>query len=349
MAIWDSINHHLICADLYDRLRKQVPVVTVDHNDVIVNELQLQIEIDKLKTEFAETKDIYREVCVLLFFRYGITPTANKLYQYVRRGSMSAPAEALNKFWLELREKSRVRIERPDIPENIAAAAGDLIATLWNEAQKAAQAGFSELIDNATAEILHFKLLSEMAEQNKVKTEHLLIDLQAKLESALKQLSETENLRMADMLALANKENAFKALETDRDNLNNIVNDLKASFSRDLSVINLTLNKAEERYRELEKKSLIEIDQSRLQIRKLEKEISDLRVKSKTDQTLFLRDYMKLQKSIAELNQQIGSSSGIISELKKQLRLHEKKLAATEKKHQLYKSKYQIITRKSVE
>lgn len=72
-------------------------------NSVIVNEQQLQIEVDKIKTEFAKTKDIYREVCVLLFFRYGITPTASKLYQYVRRGSMSAPAEALNKFWLELR------------------------------------------------------------------------------------------------------------------------------------------------------------------------------------------------------------------------------------------------------
>ena len=32
-------------------------------NGVIVNEQQLQIEVDKLKTEFAETKEIYREVC----------------------------------------------------------------------------------------------------------------------------------------------------------------------------------------------------------------------------------------------------------------------------------------------
>lgn len=35
----------------------------------------------------------------MLFFRYGITPTANKLYQLVRKGSMSAPSEALTRFW----------------------------------------------------------------------------------------------------------------------------------------------------------------------------------------------------------------------------------------------------------
>ncbi|GAB3552032.1 hypothetical protein GCM10027343_37040 [Noviherbaspirillum agri] len=53
---------------------------------------------------------------MLLFFRYGITPTTNKLYQLVRKGSMSAPAEALNKFWEDLRDKSRVRIEHRDLP-----------------------------------------------------------------------------------------------------------------------------------------------------------------------------------------------------------------------------------------
>lgn len=47
-------------------------------NAIIVNEQQLQIEIEKLRSEFTETQDLYREVCVLLFFRYGITPTANK-------------------------------------------------------------------------------------------------------------------------------------------------------------------------------------------------------------------------------------------------------------------------------
>jgi GH24 family phage-related lysozyme (muramidase) len=73
-------------------------------------EARLQAEIEALRARYADTQDLYREVCVVLFFRHGITPTANKLYQLVRKGSMSAPAEALNRFWETLREKSRIRI-----------------------------------------------------------------------------------------------------------------------------------------------------------------------------------------------------------------------------------------------
>src|SRR3546814_7406424 len=75
---------------------------------------ELAHDVDALRERFTQTQELYREVCALLFFRYGITPTANKLYQLVRKGSMSAPAEALSKFWEDLREKSRARIERSE-------------------------------------------------------------------------------------------------------------------------------------------------------------------------------------------------------------------------------------------
>jgi len=35
-------------------------------------------EINQLRAQFPRTQDLYREVCVLLFFRHGITPTANR-------------------------------------------------------------------------------------------------------------------------------------------------------------------------------------------------------------------------------------------------------------------------------
>ena len=301
-------------------------------NTVFTNEQQLQTEIDILKAEFTDTKDIYREACVLLFFRYGITPTANKLYQYVRRGSMSAPAEALNKFWLELREKSRVRIERPDIPENIAAIAGDLIANLWNEAQKAAQAGFSNLVDNATSEILLFKLQAEKANENTEKVKALLDQTQTELKSTQNRLSETDYLLSANTNALAKQENAFNALKIERDNLSATIIDLKASFSTDLANIGLALNKAEQQYRGLEEKSLLELDRSRQQIKKLEKEINNLRLKSANEQSQYTKDFAKLQTVIAGLNHKTGNLSGILSELKNQLKI-ERRSAISKKKH----------------
>jgi hypothetical protein len=128
------------------------------------NEKQLLADIDRLREEFTQTQDLYREVCILLFFRYGMTPTANKLYQLVRKGSMTAPAEALNKFWGDLREKSRVRIEHPDLPEALKTAAGDLTATLWSAAQAQAHETLASLRGEAQVIILEAKAALTAAE-----------------------------------------------------------------------------------------------------------------------------------------------------------------------------------------
>lgn len=111
-----------------------------------------------------ETQDLYREVCTILFFRYGITPTANKLYQYVRKGSMSAPAEALAKFWEDLREKSRVRIEHPDLPDTLKSVAGELVATLWTKAQTGAQDGLAAFRAEAQTTVQEAKNAQASAE-----------------------------------------------------------------------------------------------------------------------------------------------------------------------------------------
>lgn len=304
-------------------------------NNVIINEQQLMSEIDKLRGQFTETQDLYREVCVLLFFRYGITPTANKLYQYVRKGSMSAPADALNKFWSELREKSRVRINRTDIPEKINEAAGNFIAALWNEAQEAAQAGFSELIGNATAEVLKFKLDAELARQDAAKLQVQLDVSNLDLKNAQKNLSETDNLLLVNTNTLAMQEKTLKLLKIERDNLSTALSEEKATFSRDLNLINVSLQKAEDRFRSLENKSLLEVDQARQLIKRLEKEIISLRKITKDEQSWYIKDQIKNQNIIAALNEKVGTLNGKLIEISKQLSKTSRKLAQVEKKNNL--------------
>jgi hypothetical protein len=82
---------------------------------------------------------------VLLFFRHGITPTANRLSQQRRKGSMSAPAEAPVRFWASLREKIWVRIEPPDLPAKLQSATGVLAAALWTRAVAMAQEGLAAM------------------------------------------------------------------------------------------------------------------------------------------------------------------------------------------------------------
>jgi hypothetical protein len=301
-------------------------------NTVIINEQQLQTEVDALKKQFSDTKDIYREVCVLLFFRYGITPTANKLYQYVRRGSMSAPAEALNKFWLELREKSRVRVERPDIPDNIASVAGDFIANLWNEAQKAAQAGFSELVDNATAEILSYKLQFEVAEQKTAKIENLLTETQAELKKTLNHLSETENLRKVDIQALASQEKSLKTLHNEYSNLQAAFTRAQENFSNEITNISTLMTKSEERFRLHEHKYLLEIDRERQKFISLKKELNKTLSLAKSEKNAFLKEIANLNKVNFSLNNKIGAFSGQVQGLKQRQAQLIKQLKVTEKK-----------------
>lgn len=308
-------------------------------NTDIINEQQLQIEVDKIKSQFAESKDIYKEVCVLLFFRYGITPTANKLYHYVRRGSMSAPADALSKFWIELREKSRVRIEGSDIPESIGIAAGDFIATLWNEAQKAAQDGFSELINNASSEIQQFKIESDTANENTVKTESLLIESQAKLENALKRIAETDYLLSVNTQALTSRENELKTLKNDHNELTRALIEAKSSFSRDLETYSAALLKAEERYAELERKSLLEMDRGRQQVIKMEKEIHTIRKANAADRVTYSKALSQHHKEITNLQEKLGITAGRFTEVSKQLRSTSNKLSLLETKYRATGSK----------
>lgn len=308
-------------------------------NNIVVNEQQIQTEIDQLRGQFPETQDLYREVCVLLFFRYGVTPTANKLYQYVRRGSMSAPADALNKFWSELREKSRVRIERTDIPEKICESAGNFIAALWNEAQEAAQAGFSELIDNAISEILQFKLQAEAAKENTVQTELLLVESQVRLESALKRVSEADYLLSVNTETLTEQENAFKTLQNERDNLQRLFKAARAGFSCDLDKLNASLIKAEERYLTMEAKSMLEVDRTRQNATKLEKELHKHRESTKSEQTSYQKELSSFHNIITEQREKIGMLNGQLSmivnqqkDTTKQLRLKERKLEMTNNK-----------------
>src|ERR1700743_2589428 len=100
-------------------------------SDVLSPDGALAADIERLKAEFPKPRELYREVCALLFFRHGITPTANRLYQLVKRGSMGTPTAVLGEFWVELREKSRVRIEHPDLPADLQAGAGQVVAPLW--------------------------------------------------------------------------------------------------------------------------------------------------------------------------------------------------------------------------
>ncbi len=156
------------------------------------SDADLQAEIDVLRAQYPETQALYREVCVLLFFRHGITPTANRLYQLVRKGSMSAPAEALTRFWATLRDKSRVRIEHPDLPASLQDTAGEMVAALWQRAQAAALEAVESLQNDAQTRVLAADALVQAAQQRGTVLELKLGTVQQTLQATQLQLQVTQ-------------------------------------------------------------------------------------------------------------------------------------------------------------
>lgn len=295
----------------------------------MTTETQIQADIDNLRDRFTDTPDLYRETCALLFFRYGITPTANKLYQYVRKGSMSAPAEALSKFWDELREKSRVRVERTDLPEEIKTAAGELVAKLWHEAQAASDLGFTEAKQQieASAIAANERAVAAKQELEHLQTEYLrsqtkVLDLDGMRQGLKNELS-AEKARidsLREQLEASDKkiqQNEAALVEARRD------------FGIQLEKTRLALQKSEERSDANEKRALLEIDRERTAGQRLQKDLKIAQDLLQGIHEKHAREISQLQSELGETKLKLGSSEGIIQEMRaRNLRLEEQLQAA---------------------
>ncbi|ANB77751.1 ATPase (plasmid) [Paraburkholderia phytofirmans OLGA172] len=244
-------------------------------SDVLSPDAALAAEIERLKGAFPKTRELYREVCALLFFRHGITPTANRLYQLVRRGSMGTPTAVLGEFWAELREKSRVRIDHPDLPTDLGAAAGELVATLWTRATASAEAALDALRAELEAQQVEAQQSVVAARDELGRTETALEQRTAALLAAQVEIRELDK-------AQAEGHAQRKALEAELERMraglaarDRELVEAREGFARELAKQREAAERAEERLRASEKRALLEIDRERNTATKLQKELDD--------------------------------------------------------------------------
>jgi len=238
---------------------------------------RLQTEIDGLRANFSDTQELYREVCTLLFFRHGITPTANKLYQLVRKGSMSAPAEALIRFWETLREKSRVRIEHPDLPVELRDAAGEAMGALWQRAQALAHDSMAAMCNearsavvSAQAEVDAARAIAEAATKAHAQTQAQLAAFQASLQEASQALAREQGMRSAI-------ERQLEEAAEQRRGLQRAVEDARRGFEKQLEEQRSAAQTAAERHEADLKRSLLDVDRERALAGRQQKELDQAR------------------------------------------------------------------------
>lgn len=279
-------------------------------------ERQLRTDIEELRGRFPQTQDLYREVCALLFFRYGVTPTANKLYQFVRKGSMSAPAEALAKFWSDLREKSRVRVEHPDLPDALSVTAGDLVATLWAQAQVAAQESLSAFRAQAEENVLNLKATIEASEADKSAALKERDNLQRLIEEGADRALHLERslaAECAEKVAISGQLNEANRQHATREA---VLSDAHKNLVAELEKLRQALQKSEERYEAAEKRALLEIERERLAGVKLQKDLVQLRHHSSETTEQHRVQLAQIQRELGEARQNLGISEGALREMR---------------------------------
>jgi hypothetical protein len=307
----------------------------------MTNDAEISRDIEALRERFTQTQELYREVCALLFFRYGITPTANKLYQLVRKGSMSAPSEALTKFWKDLREKSRSRVEHPDLPDGLKDVAGELVATLWTNAQVTAQESLTAYRAEAQEMVVQAKATAAAATASR-DAERLAVQ---RVRNELKQ-AEAEISTQREALAVVEEVRTSLQLRLDeakRDNatLQHQLETARREFTAELDKLRATAQLAEERSRSTEKRMLVDMDRERTASARRQKEIDTLAAESLRVAAEHRKELNLLQQTLGDSRQKNGQLEGALQAVT--VSLDRASLEAKQVQTQLNESNAQVM------
>ncbi|CAM5378070.1 DNA-binding protein [Eoetvoesiella caeni] len=286
-------------------------MITDIAKDITTDAALLQ-DVEALRERFTQTQELYREVCALLFFRYGITPTANKLYQLVRKGSMSAPADALTKFWGDLREKSRTRVEHPDLPEVLKSAAGELMATLWTNAQAAAQESLAAYHAEAQERVLQAKAAVVAAEAERDAERLTAQRVRSDLELAEKHLgTQREALAVAEETC-SSLLMRLEELKHEKAALQRQLEDSRRELTVELDKLRTAMQLTDERSRSAEKRMLLDMDRERTASARLQKELEALTAASVRTVDLHRQELSSLQQTLGDSRQKNGQLEGAL-------------------------------------
>jgi len=241
-------------------------------------EAEIQSEVEALKARFTETKSLYREVCALLFFRYGITPTTSKLYQYVRKGSMSAPTDALSNFWEELRGKARIEVDHPDLPLELRDTAAEAIAAIWRQASGLARGELQQLrvevqeeLVLARGELTHAQQVTSDAESTAQALREQLEATQAAAGELHQDMEAERRAHVATAARLQELQRHFEESQAQQQRL-------RADFSADLAKAREAVDTANARADAADRRALLEIEQERQARAKADKQAEGLRI-----------------------------------------------------------------------
>jgi len=280
----------------------------------------IQAEVERLRSTSPDTKTLYREVAAALFFRFGVAPTANRLYQLVGKGSMATAASVLARFWQDLREHSRLRLEHPGVPEPLREVAGDLLGRLWTAAYDSAQLDLVQVREELQGEVEQARSEREEANQAATEANEKADQLTREVQVMRATLSEREALlskREGEITQLQAEVAALQASVSER---RAEVEAAKSAFASELEALRSAISLTEERARSSERRALAEIDAARRKADEAGKALAkhqkaSTAVAARLEQSLTKRDA-----EVGNLQSRLARAEGAVAHASKQLK-----------------------------
>ncbi|OUL91749.1 DNA-binding protein, partial [Paraburkholderia hospita] len=209
-----------------------------------------------------------------------------------------------------LREKSRVRIEHPDLPADLGAAAGELVATLWTRATASAQAELDALRAEVETQRTEAGQRVAAARDELGRTETALEQRTAALLVAQVEVRELEKAQAEGHAARQALEAEVSRLKAEAAARDRELEKVREGFSRDLDKLRETAERSEERLRATEKRALLEIDRERGAVAKLQKEIDETAKRADRREVEHQRAVEALQAQLGDARHQAGVLQG---------------------------------------
>jgi chromosome segregation ATPase len=223
---------------------------------------------------------------------------------------MGTPTAVLGEFWAELREKSRVRIDHPDLPADLGAAAGELVATLWTRATVSAGAALDALREEVEMQRAGAQQSVAAARDDLGRVETALEQRTAALLAAQVEVRELDK---AQAEGHAQRQALEAELERSRAALAARERELvegREGFSRDLEKLRDAAERAEDRLRVSEKRALLEIDRERSAASKLQKELDEAMRRAERKDADHRRASETMQAQLGDARHQAGVLQG---------------------------------------
>lgn len=279
-------------------------------NESLEKQQEIAREIERIKSQFDETREVYRQVCRLLFLEYGITPTANGLYQLVRKGSMGTPGAVVREFWQEIRAAARIRIDRADMSPELLKLAADMVGTLWERAIADADAGMDLERGQLGVERAQAEADVAQAREEVQRKQAEVVRVEAELATARSEIRLVESRLAAALEGRKNLEQEVAGLREEMRLRDEALDRARKDFAAELAASREQAQLAAERSEEAARRSVLEIDRARTAGATIQRSLDELRQRSADTEAALREEVERGLREVSHERHRIGVLEG---------------------------------------